>query len=309
MRSARPLIGPAGGLLLTLCRAPMGTCVPASAGPSTSNSRPAPARTRAATDDAVPDVQLRHQPTGLVGEPGLRAIVLAGADPAFTGRGGERDPGAERRTAKGDGRMRLPATAHTSRPWRIHELTPDFHLEDVWALPTPGNQGDLPRLVAQIASNDFPRGAPLLVRVLWAARWKLGALLGWDRPEAGLDARVTTLRDRLPPDLRDAPPAPEIEPFTPLYLLEDEYAAEIANRTVHAVLHLGWVRDGSGRYRGQMAVLVKPNGPLGAAYMAAIKPLRHLLVYPALLASMQRSWQTQQAPGAAEPHGEPHAPR
>jgi hypothetical protein len=32
--------------------------------------------------------------------------------------------------------MRLPDTAHTSRPWRIHELTGDFRLEDVWALPT-----------------------------------------------------------------------------------------------------------------------------------------------------------------------------
>jgi hypothetical protein len=34
-------------------------------------------------------------------------------------------------------RMRLPNTAQISRPWRIHELTRDFWLEDVWALPTP----------------------------------------------------------------------------------------------------------------------------------------------------------------------------
>jgi hypothetical protein len=27
--------------------------------------------------------------------------------------------------------MRLPNTAHTSRPWRIHEFTRDFRLEDV----------------------------------------------------------------------------------------------------------------------------------------------------------------------------------
>jgi hypothetical protein len=29
-----------------------------------------------------------------------------------------------------------------------------------------------------------------------------------------------------------------------------------------------------------MAVLVKPNGPFGTAYMAAIAPFRHLMVYP-----------------------------
>jgi hypothetical protein len=31
--------------------------------------------------------------------------------------------------------MRLPDSAHTCRPWRIHELTRDFRLEDVWELP------------------------------------------------------------------------------------------------------------------------------------------------------------------------------
>jgi hypothetical protein len=39
--------------------------------------------------------------------------------------------------------MRLPETAHTSRPWRIHEVAGDFQVEDVWALPTPGGAGDL----------------------------------------------------------------------------------------------------------------------------------------------------------------------
>lgn len=34
--------------------------------------------------------------------------------------------------------MKLPRSAHASRPWRIHDLTRDFRVEDVWALPTPG---------------------------------------------------------------------------------------------------------------------------------------------------------------------------
>ena len=81
--------------------------------------------------------------------------------------------------------MKLPNTAHTSRPWRIHEVAPDFHLEDVWALPTPGGPDAFPRLVSAMVSDSsdtFPEGAPLPVRVLWAARWKIGAVLGWDRP-------------------------------------------------------------------------------------------------------------------------------
>ena len=70
--------------------------------------------------------------------------------------------------------MRLPTTAHTSRPWRIHELTPDFVVEDVWALPTPGGPDDFDELVRQFGGNDFPDRAPLIVRVLWEARWVLG---------------------------------------------------------------------------------------------------------------------------------------
>src|SRR3712207_9124473 len=41
---------------------------------------------------------------------------------------------------------------------------------------------------------------------------------------------------------------------------------------------------------GQMAVLVKPNGLFGKAYMAAIKPFRYLIVYPALMRMIEREW-------------------
>jgi hypothetical protein len=193
--------------------------------------------------------------------------------------------------------MSLPNTAHTSRPWRVHELTRDFRLEDVWALPTPGGPHDFPRLVRLATSLD-PSGGSAAVQALFAIRWKVGELLGWDDRDAGLGSRVPTLRDRLPADLREAPSGPKPGRFKPLYLLEDEFAAEIANRTVHGVMHLGWVPDGAGGYRGQMAVLVKPNGPLGAAYMAAIRPFRHLIVYPAILKQIGREWR---APGGSSP--------
>jgi hypothetical protein len=188
--------------------------------------------------------------------------------------------------------MRLPDAAHTSRPWRIHELTHDFRLEDVWALPTPGGPDDFPRLLDLVTSMDPAKGSSRAARSLFAIRWKLGELLGLDGANSGLDSRVPTLRERLPADLRDARSGPEFDalPFTPLYLTDDEFAAEIANRTVHGVIHLGWVPDGAGGYRGQMAVLVKPNGLLGTAYMAAIAPFRHLVVYPQMLREMGRAW-------------------
>jgi Protein of unknown function (DUF2867) len=197
--------------------------------------------------------------------------------------------------------MKLPNSAQTSRPWRIHELTRDFRLIDVWALPTPGGPDDFPRLVEMFASAHTGESPSRAARALWAIRWKLGEVFGWDEVEEKDLPQWQMLRDRLPEDLRQAPsgPNPEHLPFTPVYLLDDEWAAEVANKTVHGVMHLSWVPDEEGGYRGQMAVYVKPNGLFGEAYMAAIKPFRYLVVYPPMLQELGRRWQREQAPEAA----------
>jgi hypothetical protein len=206
--------------------------------------------------------------------------------------------------------MRLPKTAHNSRPWRVHELTGDFELEDVWELPTPGGPDDLARLVDMSAAGRFADGRefPAVFRALFGLRWKLGELFGWDKAESGVDERVRSLRERLPADLLQGPRGPDLRAvpgrtqvagppiFVSLYQTRDEWVAEYASKTVHSLMHIGWVPDGSGNgYHAQMAVLVKPNGWLGKAYMAAIKPFRHLLVYPMLLRAVRRQWQ-QEAP-------------
>jgi hypothetical protein len=166
--------------------------------------------------------------------------------------------------------MRLPDNAFTEHPWRIHEIAGDFRLEDVWALPVHGGPDDFRRLVDRFAAGDESRSPSRLARALFALRWKLGELLGLDRPAEGIGSRVPTLRDRLPADLRDAPTGPEFEklPFESLYLLDDEWAAEVANRTVHGVMHMGWVPDGAGR---------------------------HLIVYPAMLKQIEREWRASLA--------------
>lgn len=189
--------------------------------------------------------------------------------------------------------MQISKRDHTSRPWRIHDIARDFTLLDVWALPTPGGPDDFPELLQLLASGGFANGSSPASRLLFAIRWKLGELFGWDNPDAVSRAARPTLRDRVPADLRDTAAAAglELQPFTPLYVTPNECAGEIVNRTVHGVLHLGWVEDPAGGYRGQMAVLVKPNGLLGKAYLAAIAPFRHVIVYPAMMRKIGRDWQ------------------
>jgi Protein of unknown function (DUF2867) len=195
-------------------------------------------------------------------------------------------------------------STHRARTWRVHEITRGFKLEDVWVLATPGAEaGDFPRLVEALAAGDPAEGPSRAARALWALRWKLGELFGWDEPETGLGARVRSIRDRLPEDLREGSPGTRFEklPFDSLYQLDDEWAAEIANKTVHGVMHLGWVPDGDGGYRAEMAVYVKANGLFGTAYMAAIRPFRHLVVYPAMLRQIESAWRAEKGSESAHP--------
>ncbi|WP_433656430.1 DUF2867 domain-containing protein [Nocardia sp. CA-128927] len=186
--------------------------------------------------------------------------------------------------------MRIPIAVYTCRSWRIHDLADDFAVEDVWALPTPGGPDDLAKFARQFTSGGV---SDPIVRVLLALRWKLGALFGLDESDAGVGARVATLRDQLPDDLRNGPRGPDFQsvPFRSVYQTDTEWVAELANRTVHALMHIGWVSDGADDYHAEMTVLVQPNGLFGEIYLAAIKPIRLFLVYPMLIRSIGRDWE------------------
>lgn len=201
--------------------------------------------------------------------------------------------------------MRIPNSEHESRPWRIHDLVPDFTLEDVWALPVRGAAGDFQDLLDLAGSFDLSTADSLPTRFLWSFRERLGRWFDLDEistsdgkgngelPIPGTDE--TSLRDRLPADLRGTADDQTFGslPFAPLYRTECEAAAELSNKTVHGVVHLSWVDLGEDRYAGRMAVYVKPRGRFGSAYMALIKPFRYWIVYPALMRQMERAWHSR----------------
>jgi hypothetical protein len=157
-----------------------------------------------------------------------------------------------------------------------------------------------------VLSFDPTTPRSLAARALWRTRDLLGKWCGIGRIAApvddgrnDVDGRLAipgtdenSLLGRLPDDLRNTVADLHFDavPFVPLYRTDVEFAAEVSNRTVHGVMHLAWVDQGKGRYQGQMAVYVKPRGPLGKAYMALIKPFRYWVVYPALMRQAERVW-------------------
>jgi hypothetical protein len=193
--------------------------------------------------------------------------------------------------------MRLPNAEHEAHPWVIAQVAPDFQLLDAWRLPAQGGPSGFASLVEIVASLDpTNRDSSRATRALFSLRFRLGAWFGWDDAASKLPipgCTETTLSARVPEDLRDTTTRPIVvssTTFIPIYRTDDEWAAEISNSTVHAVLQLAWVDQGQGAYRGQMGVYVKPRGRLGEAYMALIGPFRHLIVYPALMRQIERAW-------------------
>ncbi len=182
----------------------------------------------------------------------------------------------------------------------IAEIAPDFELLDVWALPVTGTAVDFDVFLHKVAEFDPASSGSSLSKALFWIRFRIGELFGWDRvkdrPIPG--CRETSLKERLPDELRDSAAGMTIGRgmreaaggFLPVYRTDREWAAEISNGTVHGILHLVWTREDTETYRAQMGVYVKPRGRVGAVYMKAIGPFRHLIVYPALMRSIDRMW-------------------
>ncbi|WP_147916171.1 DUF2867 domain-containing protein [Ruania zhangjianzhongii] len=187
---------------------------------------------------------------------------------------------------------RIDTATFRCQPWRIHEFASDFQVEDVWWIPTPGaGRDDFARVRAAVEKGgDLDTFGPL-TRGLFAVRWWLGARLGWDRPGSGLEERVPSLRHRLPADL-EAAATGEPGLLSPVYATDREAVSEMASSTVHALLHLGWPEGGEPGLL--VTVLTRTSGRMGALYLRAIAPFRHLIVWPALTASWERAWRDRE---------------
>lgn len=189
-------------------------------------------------------------------------------------------------------KRRLSHAAHTSEPWRIHELAPDFEIEDVWRVITPGAGADdfLPALKVILQEGGRPTGEGPAARFLFALRWKLGTWFGWDRPDQGLGSWSTSLAELIAEVPEPLVTSRGSSPFSPVYRMSHEAASEMGNATVHGVMHFGWVPGDGGDYELRVTVLTKPHGKAGRLYMLLITPFRLLFVWPPMISAWEKRW-------------------
>ena len=164
--------------------------------------------------------------------------------------------------------MRRPLRRHRDRGWRVHQLTRDYELLDVWEYPIQANERDFETFLETHDLEAMVAETSLLVRALFWIRAVLGRVFRWDDSGSLFEEVLRTDR---------------------------ELALRARNRTVTALLHLGWIRREDGSWTAELAVLAIPQGRLGRAYLAAIAPFRHWAVYPALMRAGRRRWERRSA--------------
>jgi uncharacterized protein DUF2867 len=186
--------------------------------------------------------------------------------------------------------MRINPREFRARPLRVHALLHDVPLEDVWAIPLAG--GGAGRTIQDLRAVMVAgrAAAPTVVQGLFWLRGRIGNLFGWDHQRPAWNAE--SYADRLSPADRAqslvAPGTPDGS-FRLLYRFEDEQLGELRNATVHAFLSLS-IRQTPSGYLAYVAVFVQPVHRFTRLYMAAIAPFRRLVVYPAVMRTMQRAW-------------------
>ncbi len=171
---------------------------------------------------------------------------------------------------------------HRARPWRVNDLARDFELLDVWRFECQ----------APVSLDEFLRAFWQVARELEQSslarlRSWLGRKFKWDDhdftlsipgcAEKRVSERLTDADRERNRASADRPPlqGPTVET---VYQFADEALFELSNDTVHALLHVGVPGESA-----TLAVYIKSRGLFTRAYLLAISPFRHAVIYPRLI--------------------------
>jgi hypothetical protein len=184
-----------------------------------------------------------------------------------------------------------PVDEFRALPLRCHTFLHDVPLHDVWRIDLAG--GGPGRTMQDVDAIALPRrdaSLSLPARGLFALRFGLGRVFGWDRPRP--DQRASSYLHRLTGDDRARslrPPGSMRGLFRMLYSFPDEAVGEVRNATVHGFFVMALRPRGDG-YRLYWAIYVKPVGRFTPFYMAIIDPFRRFIVYPAMIRQVKAAW-------------------
>lgn len=180
--------------------------------------------------------------------------------------------------------------------WRVKDIASDFKLIDSWELPI--DVSGVPFMdVYKFLVTINPAQTNQISKILFATRHLLGRIFNWDDDNSWLPVPETgemSLKQRLTTEDRSNNqadkvilPKEKMGTFKTVYLFEKESLIEVSNKTIFSLIHYYLIDDN----KIKMDIYVKSRGFSSELYMGLIRPFRHIVVYPAWLKLIKRSWE------------------
>lgn len=179
-------------------------------------------------------------------------------------------------------------------PWRVHEFLASVPRRTLYRVDLPGGREgmtlqEINDITGFGSAGEMEVG--VVTQALFGLRGVIGRILHWDdAPE--LATSVTYLARLSAEDWARS----RVKPGTALgisrvlYRFENEWLAEIVNRTVHCFWMMASERTAHG-YALYLAVYVKRLNWFTPVYMALIAPMLKWIVYPAMIKGVRRRWE------------------
>jgi hypothetical protein len=200
--------------------------------------------------------------------------------------------------------MMINKEIYLARSWKVNKIADDFTLWDVWEIPIIANNSKTENFQSfyGVVLETFNKiqTSTSLTSFLFALRFWLNKIFPLDNNVNTLPipgCRETSVKSRLnAQELEQSKVGKTFKDnntnleFRAVYLYDDESLHEISNDTVHALMHVGWIKKNENHYTATLAIYVIPRGLLGKAYLKFIEPFRHIIVYPAMMKAIKAQW-------------------
>lgn len=185
------------------------------------------------------------------------------------------------------------ADGFRQKPLRAHRILAGVPLRTLSRIDLPGGREGM--TIAEISAivgfgDQVEVEVGPLTKALFWLRGMIGRVLHWD------DAQDLTDSVSYLPRLTEEDRARSL--ITPgkvqgisrvLYCFENEYVAEIVNRTVHCFWLLASERTATG-YALYLAVYVRKLNWFTPIYMALVSPMLKWIIYPSMEKGVRRRW-------------------
>lgn len=177
-------------------------------------------------------------------------------------------------------------------PLTAHEFLAGIPLHSLHRLELPGGRSGMTirEITEMTGFNSEKAEVGFVAKALFGLRGLIGRVLGWDNDEKLIES--VTYLPRLTEEQRAkslVEPGKSEGISRVLYCFENEFLAEIINRTVHCFWLTTAKRTKNG-YILYMAVYVKKLNWFTPVYMTLVGPMLKWIIYPSIEKNTLRNW-------------------